>query len=238
MIRDGDEFSSPKVEYLVTLKTLRRIRVGASVFGFVLLLVRSSESGPIIIDGLTNDWSGIPAAAVDPSGDVAPFSGHVTDLLSVHLTEQATSLFVLLTYSGSPFTGAITFDTDNNPSTGVTVHGAEYGLCFRSSDDFVILDSATSGLCNSASLDFFVPTFAFGGNSIEVAFPLSTFLGLTPSFTGTFTFNTGSPFAFDPLSESQVHSPVPEPASLVLLGSALAALVARRRDCRRRDRHL
>jgi hypothetical protein len=193
----------------------------------LVLSVTPASGGPILIDGTFADWSGVPATATDPLGDSARFLGAVTDLLSVHLTNDSTHLYALLTYAGTPFLGALLFDTDNNPATGSVLIGAEYGLCFRSSPASAIVDTFAGGLCNG-SPGVLVPEFAFGGTSIEAAIPLATFRGLTPAFDGTFTFNTGG-FALDRLAESQPFSTVPEPTTLLLFGAAAAGLFAKAR---------
>ena len=196
------------------------------------LYVTEASAASITIDGSFADWNKVPVTATDPRGDSAPFLGAVTDLLSVRLTHDATNLYALLTYAGTPFLGSLLFDTDNNPATGAL--GAEYGLCFRSAPAFAIVDTFAGGLCNG-SPGLFVPAFAFGGTSIEAAIPLATFLGLTPGFDGTFTFNTGG-FSLDRLAHSQTYSTVvPEPSSLLLFTTGAAGLMVAARRKRKQQ---
>src|SRR5918995_1185674 len=84
----------------------------------IVLYMTPASAEPIVIDGIFADWSGVPVTATDPFGDSAPFLGAVTDLLSVHLTNDSTNLYALLTYAGTPFLGSLLFDTDNNSATG------------------------------------------------------------------------------------------------------------------------
>jgi len=200
------------------------------------LYATEASAVTIKIDGSFADWNKVPVTATDPLGDSAPFLGAITDLLSVRLTHDSKNLYALLTYAGTPFLGSLLFDTDNNPATGAL--GAEYGLCFRSAPAFAIVDTFAGGLCNG-SPGLFVPAFAFGGTSIEAAIPLATFLGLTPGFDGTFTFNTGG-FSLDRLAHSQTFSTVPEPSSLLLFTTGAAGLIvaARRRRKQPCARHL
>lgn len=192
----------------------------------IVLYVTHVSAAPIVIDGSFEDWSNVPVAATDPLGDSARFLGAVTDLLSVRLTNDATNLYALLTYAETPFLGALLFNTDNDAATGATVIGAEYGLCFRSAPPSAVVDTFAGGLCNG-SPGILVPAFAFGGTSIEAAIPLGIFLGLTPGFNGTFTFNTGG-IALDTLARSQVFSTIPEPSAVLLFGTGAAALIAAR----------
>jgi len=64
---------------------------------------------PIVIDGDTSDWAGVPAAVTDPAGDENPqFSGKPgTDLANVYLASDATYLYLLMTmHDGGPLTGS------------------------------------------------------------------------------------------------------------------------------------
>src|SRR5688500_14525894 len=87
----------------------------------LVLHTTQASAASIVIDGSFADWSGIPATATDPSRDSAPFLGAVTDLLSVHLTNDSSNLYALLTYAGTPFLGSLLLNTDNNSATGATV---------------------------------------------------------------------------------------------------------------------
>jgi hypothetical protein len=65
------------------------------------------------------------------------------------------------------------------------------------------------------------------------AFTTLSFDGVRVGVVANFTGADGTPFTLDVVDPNAVTAPVPEPASLLLLGSGLAGVVARR--CRRRN---
>lgn len=70
--------------------------------------VADVSSMPIVIDGDTSDWTGIPAAVTDPMGDEDPlFDGKPgTDLAGVYLARDDTYLYLLMTmHDGGPLSG-------------------------------------------------------------------------------------------------------------------------------------
>lgn len=78
-----------------------------------------SFSGQIQLDGLFEDWSGIPANWEAPAGTTGPYTG-------LALTQDAASLFLRLSLSAPvaldetilPNAHILLLDTDNNPATG------------------------------------------------------------------------------------------------------------------------
>ena len=77
-----------------------------------------SFSGQIQLDGLFEDWSGIPANWEAPAGTTGPYTG-------LALTQDAASLFLRLSLSAPvaldetilPNAHILLLDTDNNPAT-------------------------------------------------------------------------------------------------------------------------
>ncbi len=94
-----------------------------------LVLLLGATAAPafytnIVIDGAFDDWSGVPVAATDPSGD----DGGGPDLATLQLANDESNLYLRITYHAAvnPNAGPSVFlalDNDVNAGTGFDIFG-------------------------------------------------------------------------------------------------------------------
>ena len=208
----------------------------------VCVLARNASAGTyanITIDGSFSDWSSVPVAYTDASGDGSP-----TDLATIQIANDANNLYLRLTYytAVNPQAGSGVFlaiDNDNNPATGFDVFGlglvgAEAGW----QNDFPFAQSngvfnTGGGLTGAAAL--ISPYFTV---TTEQEYSISRSATFTATGTPVFPGDTFTLLEYTVDGTADVAGPVqytfaavPEPTSLQLAGiGAMVVLgLARRR---------
>ena len=223
------------------MNTILRNGMFVALLG-VCVLARNASAGTyanITIDGSFSDWSSVPVAYTDASGDGSP-----TDLATIQIANDANNLYLRLTYytAVNPQAGSGVFlaiDNDNNPATGFDVFGlglvgAEAGW----QNDFPFAQSngvfnTGGGLTGAAAL--ISPYFTV---TTEQEYSISRSATFTATGTPVFPGDTFTLLEYTVDGTADVAGPVqytfaavPEPTSLQLAGiGAMVFLgLARRR---------
>jgi endonuclease/exonuclease/phosphatase family metal-dependent hydrolase len=112
----------------------RMVVLGVCLSGATASLL--AEQAPIVIDGVFDDWSGVPVAYQDAVGDAG---GGGSDLLSIQIADDDRFLFVRLVTGGefdlSEVNSLVLYlDTDNDDQTGFAINGLGAELEWRFGD--------------------------------------------------------------------------------------------------------
>lgn len=190
----------------------------------------------ITLDGDYNDWAGVPVLATDA------VDGSPIDIGTIQIANDANNYYFRITYNAAtnPNGGPslyLSFDTDNNLSTGYDIYGlGQVGSDFSSVNDFPFRQTSTNfnTFDSTFSSGALISPYATSTTAQEIAVPrnltytsgpLNGQLVLGNSFR-MMAWTDANP-ADATVGVSYTAALAPEPASLVAIAGGLA--FARRR---------
>jgi hypothetical protein len=178
-----------------------------------------------------NSWQFVldPDPSISGSFSLTNLS-NVTQNFSVSATMSVSPVVGPLSISGSVGAGVLTdmngggatLSSAVNPLYGALIDGASVQTLLNAPYSY----SVSSGVGGAPGPPVTIPMFSFGPQGLNQSISGSIGIGF-PGFMLTSLDQYQTPFAFDATPTSQ--PPVPEPTSMLLLGSGLAALAIRRR---------
>jgi hypothetical protein len=102
---------------------IKLVFISAFIMGGLVLETSAGTYANITIDGDFSDWSSVPVAYTDATGDGSPI-----DITTIQMANDDNNLYLHLSYGTAvnPNAGSGVFlalDNDNNPATGYDVYG-------------------------------------------------------------------------------------------------------------------